>query len=98
MELRQLRYFVEIAGQGSFTRASRRWRSPSFYTDDADAKARVRSWAEQLFVRTARGVVLTELGRATLEPAQRTLDAAGLTLRSAQSRERRGEHPSRARA
>ena len=83
MELRQLRYFVEIAGQGSFTRASETLAiaQPALTTQMQKLEAELGG---QLFVRTARGVVLTELGRATLEPAQRTLDAAGATLRSAQ--------------
>ncbi len=83
MELRQLRYFVEIAGQGSFTRASEvlAIAQPALTTQMQKLEAELGG---QLFVRTARGVVLTELGRATLEPAQRTLDAAGATLRSAQ--------------
>jgi DNA-binding transcriptional LysR family regulator len=83
MELRQLRYFAEIAAQGSFTRASETLAiaQPALTTQIQKLESELGG---NVFVRTARGVVLTELGRATLEPAQRTLDAAGATLRSAQ--------------
>jgi len=83
MELRQLRYFVEIADQGSFTKAAETLAiaQPALSAQIRKLEAEFNA---QLFVRTTRGVVLTEVGLAVREQAQRTLDAADATLRSAQ--------------
>ncbi len=83
MELRQLRYFVEIAEQGSFTKAAE-----TLAIAQPALSAQVRKleaeFDAQLFVRTKRGVVLTGVGRVVREQAERTLDAAGATKRAAQ--------------
>jgi DNA-binding transcriptional LysR family regulator len=83
MELRQLRYFVEIAEQGSFTRAAETLAiaQPALTAQIHKLEAEFNA---QLFVRTSRGIVLTEVGLAVREQAQRTIDAADSTLRSAQ--------------
>lgn len=82
MELRQLRYFVEIADRGSFTKAAETLAiaqpalSAQVHKLEAEFKA-------QLFVRGPRGITLTDVGRVVLEQARRTLDAADATERSA---------------
>ncbi len=83
MELRQLRYFVEIADQGSFTKAAETLSiaQPALTAQIQKLEA---EFSAQLFVRTTRGIVLTEVGLAVREQAQRTLDAAEATTRSAQ--------------
>lgn len=83
MELRQLRYFVEIAEQGSFTKAAETLAiaQPSLTTQVQKLEA---EFGAQLFVRTTRGIVLTEVGQVVREQAQRTLDAADSTKRAAQ--------------
>lgn len=82
MELRQLQYFVEIADRGSFSRAAETLSiaQPALTTQMQKLEA---EFAAQLFVRTKRGVVLTEVGRVAYEQARRTLDAADATRRSA---------------
>ena len=62
MELRQLRYFVEIADQGSFTKAAETLAiaQPALTTQVQKLEAEFNA---QLFVRTTRGVTLTEVGR-----------------------------------
>jgi len=83
MELRQLRYFVEIADQGSFTKAAE-----TLAIAQPALSAQVHKLEDefnaQLFVRTPRGIVLTDVGRVVHEQARRTLDAADATVRSAQ--------------
>jgi DNA-binding transcriptional LysR family regulator len=83
MELRQLRYFVEIAEQGSFTKAAE-----SLAIAQPALTAQIHKleteFSAQLFIRSKRGVVLTAVGRVVLEQAQRTLDAADATKRSAE--------------
>jgi DNA-binding transcriptional LysR family regulator len=83
MELRQLRYFIEIADQGSFTRAAETLAiaQPALTAQIHKLEAEFNA---QLFVRTSRGIILTEVGLAVLEQARRTIDAADSTLRSAQ--------------
>jgi DNA-binding transcriptional LysR family regulator len=83
MELRQLRYFVEIADQGSFTKAAETLAiaQPALSAQVHKLEAELGA---QLFVRTKRGIVLTEVGRVVHEQARRTLDAADATVRSAQ--------------
>jgi DNA-binding transcriptional LysR family regulator len=83
MELRQLRYFVEIADQGSFTKAAETLAIAQPALSAQVHKLEVELGA-QLFVRTKRGIVLTEVGRVVHEQARRTLDAADATVRSAQ--------------
>src|SRR5271170_6885544 len=83
MELRQLRYFVEIADQGSFTKAAETLSiaQPALTTQIQKLEAEFNA---QLFIRTTRGIVLTEVGRVVEEQARRTLDAADATKRAAQ--------------
>jgi DNA-binding transcriptional LysR family regulator len=83
VELRQLRYFVEIAGQGSFTKAAEilAIAQPALTAQIHKLEAEFNA---QLFVRSKRGVALTVVGRVVLEQAQRTLDAADATKRSAE--------------
>jgi DNA-binding transcriptional LysR family regulator len=82
MELRQLRYFLEIAEQGSFTKAAETLAiaQPALSMQVQKLEA---EFDAQLFVRTKRGIVLTDVGRVVREQAQRTLDAADATKRSA---------------
>jgi len=83
MELRQLRYFVEIAAQGSFTKAAAALSiaQPALTTQVQKLEAEFNA---QLFIRTTRGIVLTEVGRVVEAQARRALDAADATKRSAQ--------------
>jgi DNA-binding transcriptional LysR family regulator len=82
MELRQLKYFVEIADRGSFTKAAE-----SLAIAQPALTAQVHKLEAELdaalFVRTPRGIVLTDVGRVVHEQARRTLDAADATYRSA---------------
>lgn len=82
MELRQLRYFLEIAEQGSFTKAAETLAiaQPALSMQIQKLEA---EFDAQLFVRTKRGIVLTEVGGVVREHAQRALDAADATKRSA---------------
>ena len=83
MELRQLRYFVEIAAQGSFTKAAETLAiaQPALTAQVQKIEA---EFGAQLFLRTRHGVTLTPVGSIVMEQAQRTLDAADATMRSAQ--------------
>src|ERR1700761_4169894 len=83
MELRQLRYFVEIADQGSFTKAAETLAvaQPALTTQIQKLEAEFHA---QLFLRTKRGIVLTDVGRVVLAEAHRALDAADSTKRTAQ--------------
>lgn len=82
MELRQLRTFVEIADQGSFTKAAEALSiaQPALTTQIHKLED---EFGAKLFVRTKRGVVLTDAGSAVLGEARRTLDAADATKRLA---------------
>jgi DNA-binding transcriptional LysR family regulator len=83
MELRQLKYFVEIADRGSFTKAAETLSiaQPALTAQIHKLEAEFNA---QLFTRTSRGIVLTDVGRVVHEQARRTLDAADATVRSAQ--------------
>jgi DNA-binding transcriptional LysR family regulator len=82
MELRQLRYFVQIAEEGSFTRAAETLSiaQPALTTQVQKLEAELHA---PLFVRNKRGITLTEVGRAVLNEARKTVDAADATARVA---------------
>ena len=83
MELRQLRYFVEIADQTSFTRAAETLAiaQPALTAQMHKLEA---EFGAPLFIRTPRGITLTEVGQVTLESARATLRSADATKRAAQ--------------
>ena len=80
MELRQLRYFLEIANQGSFSRAAESLSiaQPALTTQIQKLES---EFGARLFHRTARGIALTEVGEVARERARRAVDAADSTLR-----------------
>ena len=84
MELRHLRYFVAVAEEGSFTVAAERrlhTAQPSLSRQIRDLEHEVGA---QLLVRSARGVELTDSGRAFLDHARLALaqvEAAGEAAR-----------------
>ncbi len=86
MELRHLRYFVAVAEEGSLTVAAEKrlhTAQPSLSRQIRDLEYEVRA---QLFTRSARGIALTEAGRAFLDHARLALaqvEAAGEAARRA---------------
>jgi LysR family transcriptional regulator, hca operon transcriptional activator len=86
MELRHLRYFIAIAEEGSLTVAAERrlhTAQPSLSRQIRDLEYQVGA---QLLVRSARGVELTDSGRAFLDHARLALaqvDAAAEAARRA---------------
>lgn len=79
MELRQLRAFVAIAEEGTFTAASDRLMLVQSAVS-ATIRALERELGVQLFERTTRRVRLTDAGRALLPEARATLDASRLAV------------------
>lgn len=77
MELRQLRVFVAIAEEGTFTAASDRLMVVQSAIS-ATVRALERELGVALFDRTTRRVELTDAGRALLPEARATLEAARL--------------------
>jgi len=73
MELRHLRYFVAVAEEGSFTVAAER----RLHTAQPSLSRQIRDLEQEvgvdLLVRSARGVELTDSGRAFLDHARLTL-------------------------
>src|SRR5688572_11325811 len=75
MQLRHFHYFIAVAEEGSFLRASRRLRvaQPSLSRQIQDLE---REIGVPLFERVPRGVKLTEGGAAFLTEARATIENA----------------------
>jgi LysR family hydrogen peroxide-inducible transcriptional activator len=76
MELHQLRYFVAVADEGSFSRAAAKVRvaQPSLSQQIRKLEAEV---GQPLFDRLPRSVVLTEAGRCFIDYARQILASIG---------------------
>jgi DNA-binding transcriptional LysR family regulator len=76
MEIHQLRYFVAVADEGSFSRAAAKVRvaQPSLSQQIRKLEAEV---GQPLFDRLPRSVVITEAGRCLLEYARQILASIG---------------------
>jgi LysR family hydrogen peroxide-inducible transcriptional activator len=81
MEIHQLRYFVAVADEGSFSRAAAKVRvaQPSLSQQIRKLEAEL---GQPLFDRLPRSVVLTEAGRCLLEYARQILASIGDARRS----------------
>jgi LysR family hydrogen peroxide-inducible transcriptional activator len=81
MEIHQLRYFVAVAEEGSFSRAAEREHvsQPSLSQQIQKLEAELN---QQLFDRLPRAVVLTEAGRTLLEYARQILTGIADARRS----------------
>src|SRR5881398_3517770 len=76
MEIHQLRYFVAVAEEGSFSRAAGKVRvaQPSLSQQIRKLEAEV---GQPLFDRLPRSVVLTEAGRCLIDYARQILASVG---------------------
>jgi LysR family transcriptional regulator, hydrogen peroxide-inducible genes activator len=76
MEIHQLRYFVAVADEGSFSRAAAKVRvaQPSLSQQIRKLEAEI---GQRLFDRLPRSVVLTEAGRCFLDYARQILASIG---------------------
>jgi LysR family hydrogen peroxide-inducible transcriptional activator len=76
MEIHQLRYFVAVADEGSFSRAAAKVRvaQPSLSQQIRKLEAEI---GQPLFDRLPRSVVLTEAGRCLIDYAQQILASIG---------------------
>src|SRR3546814_7594094 len=73
MELRQLRYFIAVAEEGSFGGAAQR-----VHVTQPPVTRQIHALEQELkvtlFVRTPRGAILTEAGRVFLEEARESIE------------------------
>src|SRR5438270_170573 len=80
MELRQLRYFVALAEELSFTRAARK-----MHVTQSTLSHQIRHLEEEvghpLFERLASGIVITDAGETLLPSATRALREVDESLR-----------------
>ncbi|WP_062227917.1 LysR family transcriptional regulator [Aureimonas frigidaquae] len=85
MDLRQLRYFVEIADVGNFSRAAETLRiaQPSLSQQMRNLEDELGA---ELLVRHARGAALTELGRQFYDHARKILNGVDRAREAIQSR------------
>ena len=76
MEIHQLRYFVAVADEGSFSRAAAKVRvaQPSLSQQIRKLEAEI---GQPLFDRLPRSIVLTEAGRSFIEYARQILTSIG---------------------
>ena len=83
MELRHLRYFVAVAEEGSVKLAAEK----RLYTSQPSLSRQIRDLERevgaQLLRRSARGVELTDAGRAFLSHARLSLVQAGAAIEAA---------------
>ncbi|WP_109125226.1 LysR family transcriptional regulator [Dyella sp. C11] len=93
MELRHLRYFVAVAETGSLTEAAER----RLYTSQPSLSRQIKDLEDQvgasLFSRSARGVELTDAGKAFLDHARLALHQVDAAVEAA----RRAALPSKPR-
>ena len=93
MELRHLRYFIAVAETGSLTEAAER----RLHTSQPSLSRQIRDLEDQVGVqllsRSARGVELTEAGKAFLDHARLALHQVEAAVEAA----RRAAHPAKQR-
>src|SRR5882757_7078091 len=93
MELRHLRYFIAVAEAGSLTVAA----TTRLYTSQPSLSRQIRDLEDEvgasLFERSARGVVLTDAGRAFADHARLALHQVDAAIAAA----RRAAVPSKQR-
>lgn len=91
MELRHLRYLIAVAETGSLTEAAER----RLHTSQPSLSRQIRDLEDQvgvaLLTRSARGVVLTEAGKAFLDHARLALTQVDAAVEAA----RRAAHPTK---
>jgi LysR family transcriptional regulator, hca operon transcriptional activator len=89
MELRHLRYLIAVAETGSLTEAAER----RLHTSQPSLSRQIRDLEDQvgvaLLTRSARGVVLTDAGKAFLDHARLALTQVDAAVEAA----RRAAHP-----